>query len=90
MIEYDLRLKNYIALLKEDFSDVPIIFDVGGHKGESIAKIKDFFHTSEFHSFEPNLKIYKETRLIKRIQWLYPNQLLKNQKWTILNQLSNS
>ena len=40
----------------------PIILDIGGHKGESIANFIKFNPKSYVHSFEPNLNLFKKIK----------------------------
>ena len=44
---------NFDDLLKEKISKNPIIFDVGGNKGQSIEKFLKIFDEPTIHSFEP-------------------------------------
>jgi len=44
---------NFDDLLKDKISNNPIIFDVGGNKGQSIEKYLKIFDKPIIHSFEP-------------------------------------
>ena len=44
---------NFDDLLKEKLNDNPIIFDVGGNRGQSIERFKKIFKKPVIHSFEP-------------------------------------
>jgi len=44
------------------YIDKPIILDVGGHKGESVANFRKFNPKSLVYSFEPNLNLYKKIK----------------------------
>jgi len=44
---------NFVDLLKDKISNNPIIFDVGGNKGQSIEKYLKIFDKPIIHSFEP-------------------------------------
>ena len=52
---YDQKNKqvNFDDLLKDKISNNPIIFDVGGNKGQSIEKYLKIFDKPIIHSFEP-------------------------------------
>ena len=52
---YDPKNKqvNFDDLLKDKISNNPIIFDVGGNKGQSIEKYLKIFDKPIIHSFEP-------------------------------------
>ena len=49
--------------LKKIFIDtIPVVIDVGSHKGEYIDNILNNFETKKIYSFEPNPKILKILR----------------------------
>ncbi len=41
------------VILKKKINENPIIFDVGGNKGQSVKKFKEIFKHPTIHSFEP-------------------------------------
>ena len=45
---------NFNDLLKDKIYKNPLIFDIGGNKGQSIEKYLKIFHQPIIHSFEPN------------------------------------
>jgi len=47
------KQSNFDDLLKDKISNNPIIFDVGGNKGQSIEKYLRIFEKPIIHSFEP-------------------------------------
>jgi len=65
---------NFDDLLKDKISKNPIIFDVGGNKGQSIEKYLKIFDKPIIHSFEP----------IKN-EFDYMNKKFKNNKNIFLN-----
>ena len=44
---------NFNELLKEKIPKNPVIFDVGGNKGQSVDKFIQIFSNPIIHSFEP-------------------------------------
>jgi len=55
LVRYNSKNKkfNFEELLKDKISKNPIIFDVGGNKGQSIEKYLKIFDKPIIHSFEP-------------------------------------
>ena len=49
----ELKNLNFDDLLEDKISNNPIIFDVGGNKGQSIEKYLKIFDKPIIHSFEP-------------------------------------
>tara|TARA_Y100000389_G_scaffold198996_1_gene236549 strand:+ start:398 stop:1162 length:765 start_codon:yes stop_codon:yes gene_type:complete len=49
----EIKQINFDDLLKDKISNNPIIFDVGGNKGQSIEKYLKIFDKPIIHSFEP-------------------------------------
>ena len=65
---------NFDDLLKDKISNNPIIFDVGGNKGQSIEKYLKIFDKPIIHSFEPI-----------KTEFDYMNKKFKNNKNIFLN-----
>ena len=52
-IDKEIKNVNFDELLSEKIKTNPIIFDVGGNKGQSIELFKKIFKNPTIHSFEP-------------------------------------
>jgi FkbM family methyltransferase len=52
-INKEISNVNFDDLIKDKIISDPIIFDVGGNKGQSILKFKKIFKNPTIHSFEP-------------------------------------
>jgi FkbM family methyltransferase len=52
-INKEINNINFDDLLKKKIIDNPIIFDVGGNRGQSIERFKKLFKNPTIHSFEP-------------------------------------
>ncbi len=52
-IDKEIKNVNFEELLSEKIKTNPIIFDVGGNKGQSIELFKKIFKNPTIHSFEP-------------------------------------
>ena len=63
-IRNDLNSTNYEIIYKKLINNNPIIFDVGGNKGQMIRNFKIIFPKSMIHVFEP---IREETEKLKEI-----------------------
>ena len=52
-INKEIKNVNFDDLLKNKIPENPVIFDVGGNKGQSIERFLNIFKDPEIHSFEP-------------------------------------
>ena len=72
LLSYDKKIKD--ILTKNIKKEKVILFDVGGHKGESIKRYRDIFNASVIHCFEPNEALMKGLKEKFKRENLFLNQ----------------
>jgi FkbM family methyltransferase len=72
LLSFDKKIKD--ILTRNIKKEKVILFDVGGHKGESIKRYRDIFKASVIHCFEPNEALMKGLKEKFKIENLFLNQ----------------
>ena len=62
LVSINKTLSHFLKF-KPFFSNIPIIFDVGGHYGETVELYNKLYEKSIIHTFEPNAEFYKKLKL---------------------------
>ena len=57
-VNKEIKNVNFDDLLRDKIAKDPLIFDVGGNKGQSISRFKNIFRKPTIHSFEPIKREY--------------------------------